>query len=367
MLLLRLQIPSQIRPSTPYPSSVLAARLQLSFKHGILAIRRAQTDSTQSLLLPLAQTTSSCSLSSLSAAPAFAPAPVQPSCPLSKRLAIRDKKPSSSCVIPLLEPTPCPHKRKPPPNPSSTGTTASQTQPLLIHTDDHTQQLASFSIVCLRLSTRLISLLVLLGNSSRRCPRARPSSCVAFGCACSSSFVAIQRGSPSQLLLSRLLARQATNRFASSSSLLGRSSSPRTQVTPILKTQASIRTHSTSSNCTSNMFQSQRSPLEEKAWSANLLPASPSSPLTSHKTQHPKILWIGCADSRVPESVICDAKPGDIFVTVNIANQFRLDDDNALSVLTFAVQALGIEPRRCGGSHLVRWCQRCHRRCQLPP
>nr|CDI51144.1 related to carbonic anhydrase [Melanopsichium pennsylvanicum 4] len=82
---------------------------------------------------------------------------------------------------------------------------------------------------------------------------------------------------------------------------------------------------------------------KNKAWSANFTSTKPELAAQLAETQTPKILWIGCADSRVPESVVCDANPGEIFVTRNIANQFRLDDDNALSVLTFAVQALGIE------------------------
>ncbi|KAL4066795.1 carbonic anhydrase [Scleroderma citrinum] len=74
------------------------------------------------------------------------------------------------------------------------------------------------------------------------------------------------------------------------------------------------------------------------------------------KGQSPKFLWIGCADSRVPESVVTDAKPGDNFVHRNIANQFHLDDDSALSVLTYAVNVLCVEHvivaghTKCGGA-----------------
>jgi len=82
---------------------------------------------------------------------------------------------------------------------------------------------------------------------------------------------------------------------------------------------------------------------KNKAWSADFLAKKPELAAHLAKVQTPKILWIGCCDSRVPETEICDAEPGDFFVTRNIANQFRLDDDNALSVLTFAVQAVGIE------------------------
>ena len=56
-----------------------------------------------------------------------------------------------------------------------------------------------------------------------------------------------------------------------------------------------------------------------------------------------QILWLGCSDSRVPESVITASRPGDIFVHRNIANQVHLTDDNVLSVITYAVAKVGVE------------------------
>ncbi|EPQ32323.1 uncharacterized protein PFL1_00519 [Pseudozyma flocculosa PF-1] len=79
------------------------------------------------------------------------------------------------------------------------------------------------------------------------------------------------------------------------------------------------------------------------AWSSKTKETRPALLEELSKSQSPKVLWVGCADSRIPESVICGADPGEIFVTRNIANQFRPDDDNANSVLEFAVQALGVE------------------------
>lgn len=59
--------------------------------------------------------------------------------------------------------------------------------------------------------------------------------------------------------------------------------------------------------------------------------------------QAPKVFWIGCSDSRVPESNVCQTEPGEVFTVRNIANQWREDDDSTNAALTFAIEALGVE------------------------
>ncbi|ORX84939.1 carbonic anhydrase [Anaeromyces robustus] len=69
------------------------------------------------------------------------------------------------------------------------------------------------------------------------------------------------------------------------------------------------------------------------------------------KGQHPKVLFIGCSDSRIPVSVTgLDA--GDIFVHRNIANVVLKNDLNSGSVIQYAVEHLKVEYIIvCGHTH----------------
>jgi carbonic anhydrase len=63
--------------------------------------------------------------------------------------------------------------------------------------------------------------------------------------------------------------------------------------------------------------------------------------------QHPKALFIGCADSRVVPNLITQTRPGDLFVIRNVGNfvaPFKPDEDyhSTASGIEYAVSALNV-------------------------
>lgn len=82
--------------------------------------------------------------------------------------------------------------------------------------------------------------------------------------------------------------------------------------------------------------------LENKAWAQSRVDVDPKFFENMAKDQRPEFLWIGCSDSRVPESEITNSTPGQIFVHRNIANMVVHTDTNFLSVLNYAVDTLKV-------------------------
>lgn len=73
--------------------------------------------------------------------------------------------------------------------------------------------------------------------------------------------------------------------------------------------------------------------------------------------QHPKALFIGCADSRVVPNLIVEAPPGELFVLRNVGNfvaPFKPDEDyhSTAAGIEYAVSALNVsEIIICGHTH----------------
>ena len=74
--------------------------------------------------------------------------------------------------------------------------------------------------------------------------------------------------------------------------------------------------------------------------------------------QHPRVMWIGCADSRVIPELITGADPGEVFVVRNIANIVPPASSPACATgaaIEYAVRHLGVEHivicghTECGG------------------
>lgn len=80
-----------------------------------------------------------------------------------------------------------------------------------------------------------------------------------------------------------------------------------------------------------------------KVWAAKIHSQNPDFFKHLAKNQHPEILWIGCADSRVPPSLITGADPGMLFMHRNIANLAVHTDAAFHAVLEYAVDILKVK------------------------
>ncbi|KAI8882197.1 carbonate dehydratase [Backusella circina FSU 941] len=99
---------------------------------------------------------------------------------------------------------------------------------------------------------------------------------------------------------------------------------------------------------TSNKFSVEDSNLDgllenNRKWAKAVLKEDPEFFRNIAIRQEPKILWIGCSDSRVPANQIVQLGPGEVFVHRNIANVVSHSDLNCLSVLQYAVEVLKVE------------------------
>ena len=80
-----------------------------------------------------------------------------------------------------------------------------------------------------------------------------------------------------------------------------------------------------------------------KEWVTSKLKEDPDYFNKLANGQAPPVMWVGCADSRVPANEITNTMPGEVFVHRNIANVVDHTDMNMLSVLDYAVQILKVK------------------------
>ena len=82
---------------------------------------------------------------------------------------------------------------------------------------------------------------------------------------------------------------------------------------------------------------------QNRAWAAAQVATDPEYFSRMTHGQNPRVLWIGCSDSRVPAEQVLGCGPGDLFVHRNVANIVAYNDINIAAVVQYATHNLGIE------------------------
>lgn len=80
-----------------------------------------------------------------------------------------------------------------------------------------------------------------------------------------------------------------------------------------------------------------------KEWAARTAREHPDLFPTLAAGQKPEILWLGCSDSRCPETSMMGLQPGEVFVHRNIANILHPGDLSSGAVIEYAVQHLRVK------------------------
>lgn len=81
---------------------------------------------------------------------------------------------------------------------------------------------------------------------------------------------------------------------------------------------------------------------KNRRWAADVEAQRPGFFAKLAQQQSPGVLWIGCADSRVPANQIVGLDPGEVFVHRNVANLVQPTDLNMLTVVSYAIEVLQI-------------------------
>ncbi|MGE3536468.1 MAG: carbonic anhydrase [Candidatus Tectimicrobiota bacterium] len=81
---------------------------------------------------------------------------------------------------------------------------------------------------------------------------------------------------------------------------------------------------------------------QNRTWAAAQIAQDPDFFARHVAGQHPRVLWLGCADSRVPAEAILGCGPGDVFIHRNIANLIAHNDISVAAVIQYATAHLHI-------------------------